>query len=105
VTLKEGYATFCAIAQYKRLTKDIEFCASLVPIWRQETGSLHVTSMSLFSINAAGLSDKHQEMAKTILNQAILPALEGIEVYKTDNFIGKQVSAVKVKPGKLDLSF
>ena len=33
-----------------------------------------------------------------------MPRMEGIDVYKEDSFIGKQISALKVMPGKLDIS-
>lgn len=105
VTLLDGNATFCALARPKLIPKDFEFCTNLIPQWRKETGSLLGTNMSLVSLNAQGITDKHLDMVKNVVNQSVLPALEGIEIYKTDSFIGKRVSAIKVKPGKLDLSF
>jgi hypothetical protein len=105
VTLLDGHATFCAIARPKLFPKDVEFCSKLTPQWRQETASLLGTNMSLTSLNAPGLSEKHLETTKKLVNGTVLPALEGIEIYKADNFVGRRVSAIKIKPGKLDLSF
>jgi hypothetical protein len=105
VTLLDGHATFCAIARPKLFPKDVEFCCNLTPQWRQETVLLLGTNMSLMSLNAPGLSEKQIETTKKLVNGTVLPALEGIEIYKADNFIGRRVSAVKIKPGKLDLSF
>lgn len=105
VTLLEGNATFCAIARPKLMPKDVEFCTNLTPKWRQETSSLLGSNMTLTSLNAPGVADKHLEITKKLMNQSVLPALEGIEIYKNDSFIGKRISAIKVKPGKLDLTF
>lgn len=105
VTLLEGKANFCALARPKLFPKDIEFCTNLTPQWRQETGSLLGTNMTLLSLNVPGVADKYVEIAKKVINQSVLPALEGTEVYKVDNFIGKRVSTVQVTPGKLNLSF
>jgi len=105
VSLRDGYATFCAVARSKAFTSDVEFCADMTPKWRQETGSLLATKMALVSLSAAGVYDKHIELVKMIANQILLPGLEGIEVYRAEDFIGKQISSVKVMPGKLDLSF
>ena len=104
VTLLDGYATFCTGARPKIYPKDINFCSNLTPKWRQETGSLLATKMSLVSLNVPGVDVQQIELVKTILNQGILPGLEGVEIYRSDNAIGKQISCVKVMPGKLDLS-
>jgi len=40
-----------------------------------------------------------------LVNQVVLPGLEGIEVYKADNFIGKQIAWLKVFPGKVEMGF
>lgn len=105
VTLLDGHAMFCAIARPKLFPKDVEFCSNLTPQWRHKTASLLGTNMSLTSLNAPGLTEKHLETIKKLVNATVLPALEGIEIYKADNFIGRQVSTIKIKPGKLDLSF
>ena len=60
--------------------------------------------MSLVSLNVPGIEAQQLELVKVILNQGILPGLEGIEIYRSGNAIGKQISGVKVMPGKLDLS-
>ena len=51
-----------------------------------------------------GVKEKDIELLKALVNQAVLPRLEGVEVYRTDNFIGKQITEVKVLPGRLDIS-
>lgn len=104
ISLRDGYATICAKVHTKIFSSDIEFCADMTPKWRQQTGSLLATRMALISLNAPGVSNKDIELVKSIVNQVILPGLEGIEVYRADNFIGKQISSLKVMPGKLDLS-
>ncbi len=104
VTLLDGYATLCAKVRTKVFPRDVEFCADMTPTWRQETGSLLATKMALVSLNAPGVSEKDIELVKMIVNQVVLPRLEGIEVYKADSFIGKQISGLTVLPGKLDLS-
>jgi len=103
VTLLEGYATFCAVARPQIYPREINFCANLTPKWRQETGSLLATRMSLVSLRVEGVSAQQIELVKMLANQSLLPALEGIELYRADNAIGKQVSSVKVSPGKLVL--
>ena len=50
------------------------------------------------------MKEKDIELLKALVNQAVLPRLEGVEVYRTDNFIGKQITEVKVLPGRLDIS-
>ena len=105
VTLLDGFASICATTRTKVLANDVDFCANMTPKWRQETGSLLATRMSLVSLNAPGVSGKNIEMLKMIVNQLVLPGLEGIEVYRAENFIGRQISSVKVMPGKLDLSY
>ncbi|MBK7357019.1 MAG: hypothetical protein IPL29_11010 [Propionivibrio sp.] len=104
VTLLEGFATLCATVHAKAYPKDVDFCADMTPKWRQETGSLLATKMTLVSLNAPGVSDKDIELVKLIVNQGVLPRLEGTEIYRADGFIGKQISGVTVLPGKLDLS-
>ena len=104
ITLLDGYATICAKVHAKVLAQDIDFCANMTPTWRQETGSLLATRMALVSLNAPGISEKDVELLKAIVNQAVLPRLEGAEVYTADDFIGKQISALKVLPGRLDIS-
>ncbi len=104
ITLLDGYANICARVRAKVITHDVEFCADMTPKWRQETGSLLATRMTLVSLNAPGVSEKDIELLKAIVNQVVLPRLEGVEVYKADDFIGKQISALKVLPGRLDIS-
>ena len=104
ITLLDGYATICARVRAKIIANDVDFCADMTPKWRQETGALLATRMTLVSLNAPGVSEKDVELLKTIVNQVVLPRLEGVEVYKADNFIGKQISALKVLPGRLDIS-
>src|ERR1035437_7703902 len=88
VSLLDGYATICAKVHTKVFPGDIEFCADMTPKWRQQTGSLLATRMALISLNAPGVSNKDIELVKSIVNQLILPGLEGIEIYRADNFIG-----------------
>ena len=104
VSLQDGYATICAKVHTKVLPKNVEFCADMTPKWRQETGALLATKMVLISLNAPGVRSQDIELVKAIVNQGILPGLDGIEIYRTDNFIGKQISGLKIMPGKLDLS-
>lgn len=104
VSLLDGYATLCSTVRTKIFPRDVGFCADMTPTWRQETGSLLATKMALVSLNAPGVSEKDTELVKMIVNQVILPRLEGVEVYKADSFIGKQISGLRVLPGKLDLS-
>lgn len=104
ISLLDGFASICATVQTKVLPSDVDFCANMTPKWRQETGSLLATKMVLVSLNAPGVSQKNIEFLRMLLNQVVLPRLEGVEIYKTDNLIGKQLSTIKVMPGKLDLS-
>lgn len=104
VSLLDGYATLCSTVRTKFFPRDAEFCADMTPTWRQETGSLLATKMALVSLNAQGVSEKDIELVKMIVNQVILPHLEGVEVYKADTFIGKKISGLTVLPGKLDLA-
>ena len=104
ITLLDGYATICARIRAKVIPNDVDFCADMTPKWRPESGSLLATRMALVSLNAPGVREKDVELLKVVVNQVVLPRLEGVEVYKADNFIGKQISALKVLPGKLDLS-
>ena len=105
VALFDGYATICAKVRTAAIPKDVDFCADMTPVWRQETGSLLASKMTMTTLNAPGVSDKNIGLVKVILNQVILPGLEGIEVYKADNFIGKQISWVKILHGKLEMGF
>ena len=105
VSLFDGYATICAKVRTVVLRKDVDFCADMTPVWRQETGALLASKMTMTTLSAPGVSEKDIGLVKVILNQVILPGLDGIEVYKADNFIGKQISWVKVLPGKLEMGF
>lgn len=105
ISLLDGFATICAKVRTVIFPKDVDFCADMTPKWRQESGSLLATKISLVSLSARGVREKDIELVKAILNQVILPGLEGVEVYKADNFIGKQISWVKVLPGKLEMGF
>ena len=104
IALLNGYATICARVRTRLLPGDVDFCADMTPQWRPETGSLHATHMALVSFNAPGVGAKEGELLKSLVNQVVLPRLEGVEMYKADNFIGKQISALKVLPGRLDIS-
>ena len=105
ITLQEGYATFCAVARPKIYPRDISFCANLTPKWRRETGSLLATRMLVTSLSVPGVNVQQIELVMMLANQSILPALEGIELYQTDDAIGKQISSVIVMQGKLDIEF
>lgn len=104
LSLQNGYATFCTGAHPRVYPKDIHFCANLTPLWRQATGSLLATRMSLVSLDVPGVDAQQLELVKALLNQGILPGLDGIEIYKANNAIGKQISSITVMPGWLDLS-
>ena len=105
VSLSDGYATICANVRSAIFPKDVDFCADMTPVWRQETGSLLASKMTMKKLNAPGVGEKDIGLIKVILNQIILPGLDGIEVYKADNFIGKQISWIKVLPGRLEMGF
>ena len=104
ITLLDGHATLCATVRAKLIPGDVDLCANMTPQWRQETGSLLATRMALVSLSAPGVKEKDVELLKALVNQAVLPRLEGVEVYRADSLIGKQISAVKVLPGRLDIS-
>lgn len=104
IRLFDGYATLCATLRAKVVPGDVDFCADMTPKWRQETGSLLASRMALVSLSAPGLHEKDVELLKSLVNQIVLPRLEGVEIYRTDNLIGKQISEVKVLPGRLDVS-
>jgi hypothetical protein len=105
VSLLDGYATFCAKARTKVVASDIDFCANMTPKWRQATGSLLATKMALVSLTAPGVGQQDVELLKLVMNQLVLPGLEGVEVYKAEDFIGKQIAWMKVFPGKLEMGF
>jgi hypothetical protein len=88
VSLLDGYATFCAKARTKVVPSDVEFCANMTPKWRQATGSLLATKMALVSLTAPGVGQQDVELLKLLMNQLVLPGLEGVEVYKAEDFIG-----------------
>lgn len=104
IRLLNGYATFCATVRSKVVVGDVDICADMTPKWRPETGSLLATHMALVSLNAPGMKEADIALLKAVVNQAVLPRLEGIEVYKVEGLIGKQISEVKVLPGRLDIS-
>jgi len=105
IMLLDGFATICATVHARAFARDVDFCADMTPTWRQETGSLLATKMALVSLNAPGVNAQHIELVKMLVNQVVLPGLEGVEVYRADNFIGKQISWLKVLPGKVDMGF
>ena len=88
VSLLDGYATFCAKARTKVVHSDVEFCANMTPKWRQATGSLLATKMAVVSLTAPGVGQQDVELLKLLMNQLVLPGLEGVEVYKAEDFIG-----------------
>ena len=105
ILLLDGFATICATVHARAFARDVDFCADMTPKWRQETGSLLATKMALVSLNAPGVNVQHVELVKMLVNQVVLPGLEGVELYKADDFIGKQISWLKVSPGKVDMGF
>jgi hypothetical protein len=105
LSLLDGFASICATVHTRAFPVDVDFCAEMTPKWRQETGSLLATKMALVSLSAPGASAQHVELIKMLVNQLVLPGLEGAEVYKADDFIGKQIAWIKVLPGKLDMGF
>jgi hypothetical protein len=105
VSLLDGYATFCAKARTKVVASDVDFCANMTPKWRQATGSLLATKIALVSLTAPTVRPQDIEFLKIVLNQLVLPGLEGVEVYKAEDFIGKQIAWMKVFPGKVEMGF
>ena len=105
VTLHDGYTNFCASVASPFLKRPVDFCADVTPVWRAESGSLLATKMALVSLDAPGVREKDVELVKSLVNQLVLPGLDGVEVYRADSFIGKQVSWLKVLPGRLELGF
>ena len=105
VTLQDGYATLCARLSSTFFANPVDFCADLTPTWRQESGSLLASKMMLVSLDVPGVAGKDVDLVKTLINRLVLPGLEGVEVYRADNHIGKQVSWMKVLPGKLEMGF
>jgi hypothetical protein len=103
LTLLEGHARFCADARPRIYPRDLSFCAQLTPQWRQESASLFASRMSLETLNVAGVDAQQIDIFRLLMNQAVLPALEGVELYRADNAIAKQVTAVRVLPGRLEL--
>ena len=104
ITLLDGYATICARLRSKVITNDVNFCADMTPKWKPETASLHASRMRLVSFDAPGLREKDVELLKALINQIVVPRLEGVEMYRSDDLIGKRISDVKVLPGRLDIS-
>lgn len=105
VTLQDGYAKLCASLASSFLKRPVDFCADVTPVWRAESGSLHATKMALVSLDAPGVREKDIELLKSLVNQLVLPGLDGVEVYRADSFIGKQLSWLTVLPGRLELGF
>ena len=104
IKLLDGYATLCATLRSPLVTGDVAFCADMTPKWKPETASLHASRMRLVSFDAPGLREKDVELLKSLINQIVVPRLEGVEMYRSDDLIGKQISDVKVLPGRLDIS-
>lgn len=105
ITFNEGNAIFCAIAKPKLLPKEINFCASVVPEWRPETGTLHAKDLQLTSLQLDGLTEANGATAKSSINTMLLPFLGEIQLAKAPDWVGKRVSALKVKPGKISIEF
>lgn len=105
LTLRDGDVLFCANASSPLLAEQVDFCASLVPEWHQASGALRGRQMQLVSVAAPGLPEKYAVMGRSWINASVLPALDGAEVYQTDSWIGRQVAAVRVKRGRVDLQF
>ena len=105
ISLLDGFATICATLHARAFARDVDFCADMTPTWRQETGSLLATKMALVSLSAPGVNAQHIEWVKILVNQVVLPGWEGVEIYRADNFIGKQFSWLKVLPGKVSMGF
>lgn len=104
IHLLDGYATLCATLHSRYVPDAVDFCANMTPKWRKETASLLATQMSLISFNAPGLRADDAELLKTLLNQVFLPRLEGFELYAAEDGMGKLISDVQVRPGRLDIS-
>ena len=104
IKLLDGYANLCATLRSPLVTGDVAFCADMTPKWKPETASLHASRMSLVSFDAPGVREKDVELLKALINQIVVPRLEGVEIYRSDDLIGKRISDVKVLPGRLDIS-
>jgi hypothetical protein len=61
--------------------------------------------MLVTSLSVPGVDVQQIDLVMMLANQSVLRALEGIELYRADDAIGKQISSVKVMQGKLDLEF
>lgn len=55
-------------------------------------------------LRAPGVKEKDVELLKALVNQVVLPRLEGVEVYGPTTSSASEISAVKVLPGRLDIS-
>ena len=105
ISLQDGFATICATIYTKVFQRNLDFCADMTPKWQQGTGSLHATKMSLISLNISEIHAQDVEWLKILINRAVLPGLEGVEIYRADNFIGEQISWLKIVPGKVSMGF
>ena len=101
---EEGRAEFCATAQPKWIGRSVDFCAKFDPVWDASSAQLNASNMELTKLSAQGISPKTSDLLKVGLNKEVLPYLNGIKIYKSENWIGKQLKTVKVKPGALVLN-
>lgn len=105
ISLLDGKGLFCAVAKPKSAKSGIDFCATFIPKWRKDSATLHISKPNITSLKMPGVADSELDWTKKLLNKVVMPQLENFQLYKADNFIGKQVTSVKVKLGYLDVSF
>ncbi len=103
VHLNDGTIRFCALAKVRLVMQTADFCMDVVPEWRQQSHSLHASQLSLVSVDVPGRSQASTDPVKKWVNEAILPSLQGIELYRSETLTGRFVKSVEIRPGVLGL--
>ncbi len=98
-------ALLCLTGQPKIMfiDKKFQFCSNFVPKWNAEKKSLEATNLQLVDFDINGIT-KVNGSVKILVNQ-LLPYIDAVTLYKTDSWIGKQVSEIEVSKGMLYIKF
>lgn len=105
IVLLENQSLLCmnGIPQIMFLNKSFTFCAKFKPVWNQSLTQLEATNLELTELNVDNIGNISSQN-KLIIN-TIMSAMEAVVLYKSDNWLTKKVTDIKIEKSVMYIQF